>query len=98
MNLSEIILYTLTGVAFLSIIFISVSFIAYKVKNRDKVKPYMHNPTPLNNNYRRTSEILTQEHRIDNHMVSLNYYVDENDRITNPTNKLHRNETQRMFR
>lgn len=98
MNLSEIILYTLTGVSFLIIIFISISFIAYKVKNRYKVKPYMHNPTVINNNYSRTSEILTPESRIDNHMVSLNYYVDESDRIINPTNQIRQNETRRMFR
>ena len=98
MSLSEIILYTTIGVALLFVIFISISFIAYKVKNRNKVKPYMRNIAITNNNYRKTSEILKSEARIDNHMISYNYFVEDRERIVHSNNYLRQNESKRMFR
>ncbi|MHB8580587.1 MAG: hypothetical protein ACYDA4_12120 [Ignavibacteriaceae bacterium] len=98
MSLSEIILYTTTGIALLLIIFISISFIAYKVKNRNKTKPNMPNSAATNSNFRKTSEVLNSEVRIDNHMISYNYFVEDRERIVNPNKYLPHHESKRMFK
>ncbi|MHB8338176.1 MAG: hypothetical protein ACYC6P_02795 [Ignavibacteriaceae bacterium] len=98
MSLSEIILYTTIGVALLFVIFISISFIAYKVKNRNKAKPYMSSTAVTNSNFRKTSEILKSEAIIDNHMISYNYFVEDRERIVHSNNYLRQHESKRMFR